>query len=244
MVQIGEIIRGRSDLSAFVVHFTRGEDPEANIKDMLNQRQIDARNRHGWHLGAVGAAGLKAVCFTETPLEFLSSMCGPIQGRNVQLSEWGLGFGKYTARLLGANPVMYVHGFPNKGGGANQPANALNRLRVAVEGHHSGVAPLPPAVAAASATILAFASRMQRAGGPNEWWWEREWRCVGDFRFTYPDVAFGLAPRDRVEDMEAWVLTETGHPMRFLSPSWTIEEAIGHLAGVPADDLPWPRPRY
>lgn len=245
MTSIGQILRGRSDLSAFVVHFTRGVDPQDNIKDMLANGRIEARNPHGWHLATLRDAHFNAVCFTETPLEFLSLLCGPIDGRAIQLTEWGLAFGKYKARLLGANPVMYAQGFPNMFGGVHQPANALDALRDTLAAHDTGTTPLAPRMVEAFKTLLSCASRIQREGGTNEWWWEREWRRVGDdFRFHTDDVAFGLCPREKVREMEAWVDAQCGRKIPFLSPSWTIEETVSHLAGLPEENPPWPDARY
>ena len=244
MARIDDILRGRSDLSAFLVHFTRGNDPEANVKDMLGSRQIQARNPHGWARDTLGEAGVNSVCFTETPLEYLSLLCGEIQGRTVQLSEWGIAFTKYRARLLGANPIAYVHGFPNQGGGAYQMATALNALSNSLQADLSGQTPLAQHLRTAAEIVLSSSSRMERAGTPNEWWWEREWRRVGHFDFQLEHIAFGLCPRHVVQEMEEWSSEQLGEPLRWISPSWTVEETVGHLAAVEEDLHAWPSERY
>lgn len=244
MTQIHQILRGRSDLSAFLVHLTRGDDPEGNVKNMLEESRIEARNSHGWSIGVLEQAERYAVCFTETPLEYLSLLCGEIQGRTVQLSQWGLAFTKYRGRLLGVNPVAYVHGFPNEGGGLYQMATALTSLRNAVEADINGDIELLPHLRTAAEIVLSSSSRMERAGAPNEWWWEREWRRIGDFNFETQHVAFGLCPRERVTDMEEWSVQQLGDELRWISPSWTVEETVSHLAHVEEDEHPWPSARY
>ncbi len=244
MTQISEILRGRSDLSAFLVHFTRGADPEANVKSMLSDFRIEARSAHGWDSTLLEDAGVHCVCFTETPLEYLSLLCGEIQGRTVKLSEWGLAFTKYSARLLGVNPIAYVHGFPNQGGGPIQMATALSTLAGLLRAHLDGHTTLNENLRRTAEILLAGSSKMSRSGNPNEWWWEREWRRIGHFDFEIQSVAFGLCPRDRVHEMEAWSGQTLGDDLRWISPSWTVEETIGHLAHVHEDEISWPRQRY
>lgn len=244
MTEISEILRGRSDLSAFLVHFTRGENSETNIKNMLDAGRIEARRAHGWDREVLNTAEVHSVCFTETPMEHLSLLCGEIEGRTIQLTEWGLAFSKYQARLLGANPVGYVHGFPNQGGGAYQMATALEGLRNALDADLKGTADLPVHLRRAAEIVLSGTQRMSRSGNPNEWWWEREWRRIGHFDFDISSVAFGLCPRERVGDMEQWSVDMIDTRLRWISPSWTVEETIGHLADVQEDEDPWPRGRY
>jgi hypothetical protein len=35
-----------------------------------------------------------------------------------------------------------------------------------------------------------------------EFWWEREWRHVGDFHFADSDIAFGFAPEANIDEFE------------------------------------------
>lgn len=252
MADIAEILRQRSDISSFVVHLTRqgeedAETPEANIKSILENRAITARTHHGFDKAALENADIRTVCFTETPFEYLPLLSKEIDKRQIQFSEWGLAFSKYIARLRGANPILYAHSFPNMGGGPYQPADALRSMATVLNKGEVGVLKkedFPPWFHIALETLLAFSESMQRSGTPREWWWEREWRRVGDFTFSFDQVAFGLCPPEFVLPMEAWAMETLDHPIRFISSRWTIEEAISHLAGLVEEPDPWPRERY
>jgi hypothetical protein len=246
-MRIEEVLLHRTDLSSFIVHLTReyrGHSAEDNLKSILERRVIEARSAHGHEVGTLEQQGVRAVCMTETPLQYLPLLAQPIEGRGVQMTQWGVAFPKYTGRLKGANPILYSHAFPNADGGSHQPSNALRALDRLLLAGEINDEPLPNSLRLAAETLLAFSSKMQRGGRANEWWWEREWRKVGDLDFRYAELAFGLAPRNRVLEMERWAEDTLGHRIGFLSPSWTLEETIGHLADLAEDRPPWPRGRY
>jgi hypothetical protein len=78
-MEIAEVLNRRSDLSTFVVHFTRdfgGRQAKANLESILRETTIWAETRMGW-LGGVPAdqqVAAKVVCFSETPLEHAYSL--------------------------------------------------------------------------------------------------------------------------------------------------------------------------
>ncbi len=96
----------------------------------------------------------------------------------------------------------------------------------------------------AAQVVLSGSQKMSRVGITNEWWWEREWRKIEDFEFDFDSLAFGLCPPGRVLEMEEWSADVLEYRLRWISPSWTVEETIGHLADVREDIPPWPRQRY
>ena len=79
MTSIGEILRGRTDLSAFIVHLTKGADAEDNIKSMLTAGRIEARHPHGWNQATLQNADANAVCFTETFASGLDRLAETLQ---------------------------------------------------------------------------------------------------------------------------------------------------------------------
>src|SRR5438270_9741867 len=113
---IAELLQRRSDLSTFLVHFTRDLDTGSarqNLLSILTARSIDARNVHGMTrvLAAADpavAAVQRCVCLTETPIEHTWMMCRPIANRQNQFSPYGLAFPKAWARRSGVNPVWYL----------------------------------------------------------------------------------------------------------------------------------------
>ena len=234
--EIGDVLQKRSDLSGFIVHLTKGETPEANIKAMLLEGRIRSEHAFGYLPSVLEQIGVKSVCFTEAPIEHLPLMTAAIKGRNVNFSPWGLAFPKHAARRLGANPVIYFH----KGASGSSLAKSLNKL---FDDVHD-----PGQRGSAMKNLMAMVSVMKHEGGQvAEWWWEREWRHVGHFRFKDDDLAFGLCPREQVEKMEAWAGKKGVGPkggLRFLAPDWTMEERISHLVGSAEDPHPWPHARY
>ncbi|GAA4934668.1 hypothetical protein GCM10023224_14080 [Streptomonospora halophila] len=99
-------------------------------------------------------------------------------------------------------------------------------------------------------------------GGRKEFWWEREWRHVGDFRFEEPRdivVAFPQGDHNAFRDDLTSVLQqrqEGSDPfvpagdlppvevdgyksLRLVDPNWGLERMIAALAGV-GDPGPFP----
>ena len=71
-------------------------------------------------------------------------------------------------------------------------------------------------------------------GYRKEFWWEREWRYVGDFVLNMPYLL--LCPE---RDMPGFrKATETfAHRPAMVDPAWSLERIIAHLAGIPASDV-------
>lgn len=194
----------RTDLSPYLVHFTRDtENPSAaaldNLLSILRCKRLEARNTFGMarELAArfpAVAATQNTVSFTETPLEHARMMCADIEGRRMQFNGYGLAFTKAFARRRAVNPVWYLditlgHGW------LTEPVKQL--VADAVKAATPVDADPDPAMLA-KAPILQltpFIDRMGNpAGTPKEFSWEREWRHVGHFDFTRDDLAAVLAP--------------------------------------------------
>ena len=93
----------RDDVSRFVVHLTRRYDETSAQKiliSILNERKIEARNAHCLFsplFSELGFSSLlkskfKTVCFTETPLTQIASLCRTIPGRRIKLRPYGVVF--------------------------------------------------------------------------------------------------------------------------------------------------------
>ena len=130
---------------------------------------------------------------------------------------------------MGVNPVWYV------GMRWGQDAGlwaALVALRE--EAQDSGYAN-------ATAKALPFIEPMydfrEHGGGRHEFWWEREWRHLGDFSFDWPDVALIIAP----EVEHALLESKTGR--RCINGSWSLERVIAHLARAPEGQQETPMAR-
>jgi hypothetical protein len=91
------------------------------------------------------------------------------------------------------------------------------------------------------AAITPFIEQMgsgQTASGSNyrkEFWWEREWRKVGDF--TIPNHCIGLCPESEIAGFKAHVQGSALHNTSFVDPNWSLEQIIAHLAGIPSTSI-------
>lgn len=67
-----------------------------------------------------------------------------------------------------------------------------------------------------------------------EWWWEREWRHVGDLVLP-PHGVIWLCPEDEIDSLNV------DQPV--IDPRWGLEQIIAHLAKFPSEDVtPFPPP--
>jgi Putative abortive phage resistance protein AbiGi, antitoxin len=225
-VAIEDLLNRRSDLSTFVVHLTRdtpnGPSAKDNLHAILKGLKVEARSPMGFAAKAVTGPDLdsqKVVCFSETPLEHIYSLCAPIANRRVNLSAYGVAFTKVGARGRGANPVWYVD---QTVGRTWHIANALNALRDAAVA--SGAFATSDV-----ARVLPFIESMGTwYGTRKEFWWEREWRHHGDFSFSWEEVALVLCPEADIPDFEASSLG-----WKVIDPRWSLERMIAKLAGLP-----------
>jgi hypothetical protein len=72
-----------------------------------------------------------------------------------------------------------------------------------------------------------------------EFWWEREWRCIGDYHL--PPRYIILCPVADIQEMETVFdgLRGTQKPshVSFIDPTWSLEMIIGKLAGFEGGEL-------
>lgn len=164
--------RNRSDLSEFVVHYTKTSvenQPEENLQSILGTGYLMAKNRFGF--GKEYNEMPKAVCFTEAPLfehqEFIR-----------RRSQFGIGFRKDYVTSKGGGPILYA---PRNSTHATAHAKLINN---AVGDHENLIWKIAP--------FIDFTGPYRDS--IYEFQWEREWRHVGDFIFQPEHVAFLLFP--------------------------------------------------
>jgi len=235
-MDILDLLRKRSDLSGFVVHFTRrGSDaisPEKNLKSILKTQTIEARTPFGAATRLLESkkkrdlGSQKCVSFSETPLEHLDCFTQPVPNRSICLSPYGLAFAKMTARRMGVNPVWYVDITPGHDWLMN-PINELLRkeVRRARRFARSPLARIAP-------FIEQMGSGVSRDGFGyrKEFWWEREWRYRGNFHFLLEDVTLGFAPALRIDPLEKFA-AKLGTRISFVDPKWSLDKIVAHLSG-------------
>jgi hypothetical protein len=246
MTNIREILSRRYDLSTFIVHLTRdfdGKIAEENLRSILKSKTVKARTPMGiaryWvkeHSNA--EASQKAVSFSEAPLDQLWSFIQELDPpRKVQFSKFGIVFPRLVARRLDLNPIWYIDKTPGTTWlhGRKGSSSPLNRLIEKIDQDDFSASPI--------SHLTPFIDPMGTWGeSKREFSWEREWRKVGDLNFKPSDLAFGLAPEDKIEELEKWVnrLTsykERKYPVRFVDPTWGLEEILAILSGIERSDF-------
>jgi hypothetical protein len=89
--------------------------------------------------------------------------------------------------------------------------------------------------------LTPFMEQMGPIGGGKrkEFWWEREWRHVGDFEFRPRDVVAILLPEaeheDFAEDLAELSKAWARRRVPLLDPTWGLERMIAGLAAVDPD---------
>ena len=254
MPAIESLLHRRTDLSTFLVHFTRDtEMPSAAARDnlltILRDRRLEARSSFGMakelaeQFPAV-AATQNTVSFTETPLEHAWMMCSDIEGRRIRFNGYGLAFTKAFARRRGVNPVWYLDITP----GHDWLTTPVNQLVAdAVAAATPGGATGPDPVTLAAAPILQLTPFIDQMGTPTripkEFWWEREWRHVGHLSFAATDLVVVFAPEQEHSIMQDSISGYRGYTTAMpglVDAQWGLERMIAALADV-SEPGPFPQ---
>ncbi|MDP9336035.1 MAG: hypothetical protein M3Q30_22370 [Actinomycetota bacterium] len=253
-LHISEVLNRRTDLSTFVVHLTRdhgGEDTAKNrLLAIIEERRLrEGDQPRGWATGvkdqqtqqlALNDAQRetqKVVCFSETPLEHIYSMFASIQDRQIELEPYGLALTKMVARRAGVNPVWYVDITDAAPPHPWRIRTALNRLvvRSCREGWFDEVSDAFP-------SIEGMLTRRNEVGAltfQREFWWEREWRHIGDMSLALIwDKILWLCPETEINEIEAAVRRGNANAVPYVvDPNWGLERIIGKLMGLAEGDL-------
>jgi len=234
--QIGEVLNRRADLSTFVVHLTRDNEMATagqNLESIIRDQQLRAGRAMGWGQGVPEIAGQtqKVVCFSETPLEQLCWLFANIASRQVRLSPYGLAFTKVVSRRRGANPVWYVDQSPGHVWAVPRALDALrdDAVQRPTAPHSADVAKVLPFL-----DVMGTWSESSR----KEFWWEREWRHVGDFDFNLAEVALWFCPESEFDFFEGTLGDRLGSGApRCVDPSWSLERIVARLRGLRPEDV-------
>lgn len=235
--RIQDLLHRRTDLSTFLVHFTRGDNDQLaflNLLAMLEHHQIDARTAYGMArefdaLTADTNVGQRTVCFTDTPLEHCWMMVRDIERRSWKFRPYGVAFTKSFARSRGCNPVWYI----DQTRGYTWLTHAVKRIvdeaRQKCEDD--------PLLDAETLDILQIAPFFEQSGEGKDFSWEREWRFRGDFNFGEPrNVMAVFAPEDDHPEM-AEAIASLSHEwasrhVPILDPEWGLERMLVAMSGV------------
>lgn len=199
--QIEEVKEIRGDLSNWLVHLTKNnifkksagksisKNPKDCLESILNQDIIRSLIPIGhfsyskWY-PHVQPDDLKAVCFTETPIEeiFLFSN---IKKKSLRFSSYGLVFSKYDLAKAPyfTAPVMYF----------SQPDGNRHYLdTIRNMGSNTRYTEFKEILF----LFHSFGRNLQ--GKDHDFRWEREWRKKGDLENVQSLVKFGLCPENDI----------------------------------------------
>ena len=242
-MKIDDVVSRRTDLSTFLVHFTRDsadESARSNLISILTKGSLEARTPFGQAVKVLKAKKLstesqKTVCFTETPLEHASLLLEDIDNRQCDFSTYGIAITKKQGRRKGVNPVWYLditkgHTWRTKYID-NLIASAIDKDEFGT----SDIAKLTPFIEQmGTGRNTATGEKYQK-----EFWWEREWRHVGNF--TLPSTVIAFCPANQISGLRETLDNLPKDAARvnsvFIDPRWSMEKIIGGLAGFPMDDL-------
>ncbi len=228
---IREILSRRSDLSSFLVHLTRnanGKSAKENLFSILKDWKIEARTMFGAAMSKLNGQiveSQKCVCFTETPLEYLHLLLERIEGRDFRFGPYGVGITKKLARKQGANPVWYLDITPGHDWLMN-PINEMIDEGVKSAGFEQ----------TRIAKITPFIEQMGTGRDyRKEFWWEREWRCVGDFYL--PSHVIIICLEGDIAQINGLLDPRSSRSASFIDPYWGLEKIISRLAGFDDDEI-------
>lgn len=244
-MRIEEVVARRSDLSTFLVHLCRNRDggsARESLEAILREGCIRAMTPMGHAVRKLQVAKIstdsqKTVCFTETPLEHTSLLCEEIEDRDCDFQPYGIAITKKQARRSGGNPVWYLDITP----GHEWLTEYVNQLvNTAIQAAQDDDAPVPfekSAISRLTPFIEQMGSGESQSGGGyrKEFWWEREWRHVGDFCVYAPHFIV-LSPEDEIRAIQNGLDKKFG-TQTFIDPRWSLEQIIATMAGFLPTDI-------
>ncbi|WP_430787139.1 abortive infection system antitoxin AbiGi family protein [Actinoplanes sp. G11-F43] len=255
---IEDLLHRRTDLSTFLIHLTRdspekgGPTARENLLSILDEGLIEARTAFGpaAHLEDElrPVVTQKVVCFTETPLEHTWMMLKDIKGRTVHFQPYGLAITKTTARKGGCNPVWYSHMALKKGQWKDFAITAINEMVRAAKARATGEDGAVDYEQLSAEPVFKLTPFFEQMGYTSstrkEFWWEREWRHIGDYHLPQPRrIVAVLAPADDHDQLREDLaeIDERWSRRPLLDPRWGLERMIAAMAQISDEHIgPFP----
>ena len=150
-------------------------------------------------------------CFTEVPLTELHLLTRQIQGRDIELSDYGFVFSREFLVAQGAQPAIYINSY----GGDTSTREAADRIELAKRQEFRK---------GKLRRLLPYLNAMHER---YDFTWEREWRVVGDMEFAPEDIVCVTLPEDGEEELKREFL-EDGVPI--ISPGWSTERIVSEFS--------------
>lgn len=217
-------VEERNDLSRFVIHLTRddrddfddGASAAENFGAIVEDRRILALRPHCLHADRIPKKHrrrLSVCCFTEVPLSELHLLTRHIQGRRIELSEYGLVFSREFVVSKEAQPALYINSY----GGNFWLREAADKICDIAKDNDFRKGKLW--------RLLPYLNAMHER---YDFTWEREWRMRGDLEFTPGDIVCVILPEKHEDEWKRKFL-QRGVPV--ISPGWSTERIVSELSG-------------
>jgi len=224
--KITDVLARRNDLSSFLVHLTKpteDQDAKSKLISIIQDGYIRAQTNLGFaktyaNRGNIDRYPQQVVCLTETPLEHIHFLVEDIEGRSAHFDRYGIIITKKWAREHNVNPVWYVEN-------VSVIREALQRLFTSAMHEDSNFR-------GDFFQITPFIETMGCIQGRNhEFWWEREWRKVGNLEL--PQQYIVICPENEAMEFLSLAQDTTIDNMElsYIDPSWGMEQIIASLAG-------------
>ncbi len=236
----------RADLSNFLIHLTKNGSyskyfsskkggyyyiktivqAEDSLKEIITHSKIEARSPYGYFKLKISTPNneeilapdiLKAVCFSEAPLSEIKYFYKKTQHKRNDYQKFGLVFWQEKIKARGGNPIFY---FDSK---RNDFIESLNQMLVCDIDKFNSMLHL----------YEGFGPFIGPMSGYSDFRWEREWRKKDDLIFEFSDLAFGLCPYDKINELE----TLTQKKIPFIDPDWDSEAIARHFKNFGANNL-------
>ena len=216
-------VKGRSDLSRFVVHLTRddtqdfsdGASAADNFGSIVESRTIIAAKPHCLHWRKIPRKHKRkfsVCCFTEVPLSELHLLTREIPGRQVRLSEYGFVFSRDFLISKGAQPALYINSY-NRNDYLREAADTLYDISKQKD-FRGGM-------------LHRFLPYLNAMNEKYDFTWEREWRVLGNLVFRPRDIVCVVLPTNGAED---WRMKFMQRGVPVISPGWSTEEIVWELS--------------
>lgn len=211
----------REDISRFVVHLTRddrksfsnGSIARKNFLTILKEKRIVAYSSHCLHHKKLpDKPFFKTACFTETPLNHIRQLVGPIPGRQIELEPYGFVFLREFIVKAGGQPAIYINSYDGN-----------TRLRESVDELFRVARDVAP-VNTLLSRLLPFINAMHER---YDFTWEREWRVLKELKFKHSDLVCVILPDDGDDELRS-MMAEGG--IAAISAGWSYEQIVAELA--------------
>ncbi|HTQ39422.1 MAG TPA: hypothetical protein VMJ32_10355 [Pirellulales bacterium] len=223
MIGHPDVIEHREDVSRFMIHLTRDDSNEwkggggtarQNFLDIYRQRTILALRAHclhAWKMTSSQEMKCRVACFSAMPLSSIKHIAKPIQCRQIGLEPYGFVFKRNFIIEKGGQEVTNVNSYA---GNDAVRASYDRAFEIAAKNNFTGKL----------WRQLPFVSAMNER---YDFFWEREWRVLGNVEFIYSDLVCVILPEDSNGPLK-FGLAQKG--ISWISPEWGLERIVEELA--------------